>query len=275
MAKRTFSFLHEDGEEATIQSLATVFRGSLSLLHEKHTNIYSSVDMKTGISISQLQEHHVMMCGLMRLDPRGGLFAQSHVQAALLETFDKARLLAHAVDAGMQSDEFVGLVAYKIRVVCSHVRNAHDNTVDAEQHPLAAIFCILQDSNASSDSCRVRRSQRLDKRPHPFSAFRVEEPHSSGHEEEPVVVVVRYWNGAMAKQLMSDGLETNADDYEQTAEGFARAVWLWPVHATLALDIPNSRCLDGKIVVAAAPRAPAKKVAKTTCCCTCCCAGRR
>lgn len=259
---RASAYLHDDGEEATVAELSLAFASSASALHEKNLNLYHSTDMKVGILIPELQSMATMLAALMRIDARGGHFRQSHVEAALAQSLDKSKLLSVAVDAGMTYDDILGMTAYKVRVMCSHCRLVHDAVAETQGHPLALVLEILKESNAGlSDARRARRHQRLDKRPHPFQAFRPQEDATTAVED--ILVVCKYWDGTVAKQLLSDGTEINADLYEQTDDGFACAIWLGPYKTRLQLDVANSRCVDGKITAAPTPKAKAKSKAKS------------
>ena len=171
------------------------------------------------------------------MDPRGAYFNQQHLHEAL-------RLVFHASDEGTtqlrkwgakanQSEvEVLDIFAYKLRVMFAHSRTMDEHTPKREAAPGS-------------------RKNRL----HPFVAFRQQEENESGDEEGDYnFVVSRYFTGAAAIQLMSDGAQIPAERFEVGDEGFAKAVWIAPSRVEMDIDLPNS-CVnpDGTLKAYEAP----------------------
>ena len=88
---------------------------------------------------------------------------------------------------------------------------------------------------------KVRRESRLCKRANPFMFFRTDEQDSGeADEDDPVQAIVRTFDGATVRALMSDGSRVNADSYEAGADGFIKAKW-FSLGQELSLGLPNSR----------------------------------
>jgi hypothetical protein len=51
-------------------------------LIEKNLAIYSTTDMKVGLDVRRLVDAEALLADLLRLDPRGGHFAQRQLAAA-------------------------------------------------------------------------------------------------------------------------------------------------------------------------------------------------
>ena len=54
--------------------------------------IYSTFDMRTGIDMNLLPKWEDMLCSLVKLDPRGGYFCNTHVADALLKLEQHKRM---------------------------------------------------------------------------------------------------------------------------------------------------------------------------------------
>ena len=114
------------------------------------------------------------------------------------------------------------LVAYKLRVMCSHVRRRHDINVRVPQL-------------------------------NPFVNFRhdTEEVHSSDSDnEEPTTVVATWFDAKMrvAKLLTNHGDTKLADIYTPDATGMIKAEWIDP-KACMSIELPASCLKDGAITI--------------------------
>lgn len=251
MAARASAYTHVDGDAATIEELTSCLLQSKQLLLNQHANIYDSVDMRVGINLSLLEHAKPLLEALVRIDPRGGMFMQSHFQVSLDRAFEgtKNEFLMKTLVLQKPYQEIIELMAYKIRVMLSHCRSIYDANGDDLGHPLASIFKIIRESpsSAASDARRTRRQHRLDKRPNPFICFREDEQPEP--KEEQVEIITRDYDGRsrLAKLLLSDGTMINADKYEAGADGFVIAKWV-AQNESLALEVPN-QYLKGNTII--------------------------
>ena len=146
----------------------------------------------------------------------------------------------------------------------SHVRLQQESVVDMDSHPLSSLFKLFG-AGVQKDPRKVRRDQRLQGKPNPFINFRSASSDSQEldlaaavAEEEEKVIVTKWFTGQVAKLLLADGSECNADVYRASDSGFIEAVWFNPV-AVLVLELPNSRLNgSGQLIPSPAP-APGPK----------------
>ena len=68
----------------------------------------------------------------------------------------------------MAFDETCELLAYKLRVMTSHVRQCFDRTGKDEAHLLAPVFAEMSAASSERDPRVLRRQTRLNRRPCPF-----------------------------------------------------------------------------------------------------------
>ena len=104
------------------------------------------------------------------------------------------------------------------------------------------MFDIIKEQGSAAEgstSKRLRRTERLGKRPHPFVCFR------SGQSEEQLdagTQVTQFFDGnqRVANMLLSDGVLINADEYVGGVDGFIVAHWYGEHSDSLELEVPNS-----------------------------------
>lgn len=247
--RRASAYLHADGDAATVQELSAALISSRPLILAQNVNIYDTDDMKVGINLDLLAHASNMITSLVEIDNRGGIFIQQHMGKALLSIFaeddHKNNLIARTLHMQKPYEEIVDHIAYRVRVMLSHIRIVFDASGEDKHHPLASIFSVMNKPNTLFDARKVRRQQRLNNRPHPFLCFRAAD--AEGPEEE-ISVVTRYYDGEarVAQMLMSDGALINADRYEPGGDGFVVAKWLDPP-AELGLEIPNTLLVGNTI----------------------------
>ena len=108
----------------------------------------------------------------MKVDGRGGIFFQEHVNAALAQTLDPAIVALAATGNSKTIGETIGLLAYKCRVMCSHLRACHDNrSSEQDDHSLQDVFQLMGAGEQKFSAKRRKRDARLT-REHPFVCFR-------------------------------------------------------------------------------------------------------
>ena len=158
---------------------------------------------------------------------------------------------------GVPLAEAYEVVAYKIRMMLSHVR-------------LQEIFSVLKESPSSTPTMTMqeaRREERLRQRKNPFLCFRpMGSNENVGKDEDPTVVTLGF-NGTHAEAVMSDGSTLNADAYEKGSDGFVVAIWHDP-KMRASIELPNDNCTeDGQLtameVPQPRPKAPPKKNEET------------
>ena len=152
------------------------------------------------------------------------------LDAAITSVGKADALLAATLPLGRPLSEIKSLMAYKIRVMLSHLRGKFDNSVVGSPPPPGLAGAWEKLSSGWHSARKNRRQERLGSRPHPFVCFRqaetldLEEPGASA--AQPLAVVSKYFDGRVAKLLREDGTESHADDYRRGPNGFAVAVWL-------------------------------------------------
>ena len=236
---------HED-------ELASIFGSHLSLLVQGQ-DLYAAKDFKTGVNLEQLSKTTKLLCDLVRLDPRGAIFSQADVSKALHVVVNDPRFLTLNSEKWQQPESDAReLTAYTVRVICSHMRICYDSCKDLANHALSQVFEIMTSAQPSSKQQHFRvkrRHHRLTKRQNPFVCFRVEENNDDEVENEPdrPTKVAKTFNGIIAKQLWSNGQESNADEYIAGEDGMLLAKWLGAdsQHDYLQLDLPNSAMRNG------------------------------
>ena len=144
-------------------------------------------------------------------------------------------LMTHAKTAAeakrSQMDQYT-MVAYKIRVMLSHIRTKYD-AQDTEEPPaeLRAPFEIMKTKMPRDSAKKLRREQRR-KVENPFLHFRSENNDAKGSDDddddddgeaEKRAVVLKYFDGEKACALLDDGSTSHADWYAPSGSGFVRA----------------------------------------------------
>ena len=264
---RAVCWKHRNGHAATVDAIATVFGAHVKHIVTTGPSIYTAKDFKVGIDVPKLLENVKLLTDLVKLDSRGGILAQADCTEALQTVLQQdadaqSTMYGHAIDGMENASETVALTAYMVRVMLSHVRSLFDSNRSAD-HPLQALFSCMR---SPGDSRKVRRTDRLVERQHPFLAYRTE-PDSSEGEDEQVSVVTKFYDGKTRKAYMlaSDGHQYHADNYEIGEKGFVVAVW-WNPPARLELEVVNGRLKSGVIMpILAKKPAAAKKPADADC----------
>ena len=152
--ERAPSWLHADGEQATVDSLAAVFAVNSAELASQGPGLYVSEDMSKGIDLERLKAWDALLIAVMRLDTRGGLFRQVHIVQGIkqgLNAEDYARLLENTLDRfGLPPNEVIELLSYKIRCMTSHCRILFDSCSDHKGHVLKDVFKVMKDTPKDS-----------------------------------------------------------------------------------------------------------------------------
>ena len=134
------------------------------------------------------------------------------------------------------------LVAYKLRVMCSHVRRRHDINC-------AGLERINDKMTKAPNTEPVAKKPRNVRVPqlNPFVNFR----HDTDSEnEEPTTVVATWFDAKMrvAKLLTNHGDTKLADIYTPDATGMIKAEWIDP-KACMSIELPASCLKDGAITI--------------------------
>ena len=227
--------------ESTITTIASTLRPWATHLAALGGDVYSSLDMRGPPNIEALLQSKGMMLDLLRLDPRGGVFSQTTMCEALRTALAEFNTLDQFVDKGdkTKSDaELLMMCAYKLRVMCAHVRQKFDKgTLKNEE--FWELFEVMRES-ASSRERRGRRLERVLDRPNPFMMFRTDEEETEEPDHDAVIVSYYMDHSALtAKCLWDNGRVEHADMYMKGPMGTAQAKWLQSGHV-LDLDLPNS-----------------------------------
>ena len=125
---RSLCYEHPNGPQQTIDALYEAISLHTAFIIEKNLAIYSTTDMKGGLDVCRLVDAEALLADLLRLDPRGGQFAQRQLAATLRRALEgKLAMLEERTRSEQRPmDEILELVAYKLRVMRSHVRNCYD-----------------------------------------------------------------------------------------------------------------------------------------------------
>ena len=243
-------------------------------------NLYKSLDMKIGLDRAKLQEHIGLLGDLIRLDARGGLFSQVDMETALAKLLGNARELGKPLGSDPAGDaEGLRLMAYKIRVMLSHVRITHDGASKTDKlHNLQPLFEVMTAADARGEvthAKKLRRTERLQLRPHPFLAFRssgdggdISQDEDVDAVQEKARIVTKFYqpNDGVAVVLMDDGETINSDHFERGPNGFVQAVWIGTPNEYYETEFVNT-CIDDEgtftpaVKPVPAPKGKAKKKA--------------
>ena len=249
--QRSTNWKHEDGTPATVAALSDCLAPFIKELATQGIDIYDSCDFKVGVDLKKLKASLGLLHALVRLDGRGGFFAQKDLtealQAAAQAADEEASTSARALQHHKELNEFYLMVAYRIRVMLAHVRQAFDSHEPGTTHVLSSVFQEMYScddgSNPKADARKHRRNQRLLRRPHPFQCFRPAEAQddADGDAEEAPFIVTKFFDGGCgaARLLMSNGDLVNADVYVEGDNGFIAAQWT-SAELSLELEVPNS-----------------------------------
>ena len=95
---------------------------------------------------------------------------------------------------GEEWEQVIGMLAYRVRVMLSHVRACYDRSKgELDGHALASVFHEMATGQHAPDPRVQRRQTRLGKRPHPFMMFRDTAPDLETATDEPVTVVAKLY----------------------------------------------------------------------------------
>ena len=117
-------------ERDAADHLAVAMSAHMASIAQDGPHIYDSEDMKVGVNLPKLVRNEDLMCSLIRVDPRGGHFANQDVADGLLKVLrhpsnQKLRdliMTPEALTAYTTLEGIVAMVAYKIRVMLAHRR---------------------------------------------------------------------------------------------------------------------------------------------------------
>jgi hypothetical protein len=128
-----------------VEALALVIGTAIATIISQGENFYESVDMKVGRNPEKILMYKELLMGLFTLDPRGGHFLQGDVEQSVEKAVTDASLMDGfgrlAAAAGRSIDEMRNMIAYKIRVMCSHAREMASNCDDAS--PLKDLYDMV------------------------------------------------------------------------------------------------------------------------------------
>ena len=122
---RACSFISGEGPDATKDLLASLTPYGARIA--ENIKIYQSLDMKSGINVSELLGCKEMLNDFLLIDPRGGYFTQASMSQGLSTMMSqnavvKQQLLANTLALAKPYDDIIQTVAYKIRVMLAHIR---------------------------------------------------------------------------------------------------------------------------------------------------------
>ena len=228
---------------------------------------YESRSFSKGIDAAVLERASAgLLQPLLRLDGRGGFFAQDDVEYGLTMAFLadelKPTVEQQAVEMGCSTTAtFITMAAYVTRVMLNHLRIKRrafmkmdpDQRQASKTHPAAllAAYSLFTDAK-----------DRGKKRKCPFLNFRQDESSASStesespHEEDDsageVKTVLKYFDGSRKKamRLLSNGTQEEATELVPGEDGLIVARWTSPCEE-FSLDLPNA-CLDATQIVKAA-----------------------
>ena len=253
---RSASWCDARGEAATVSALAEVLGRHITLIIDKGDDLYDSDDMAVGLNHALLVQAAPLLEDLLRLDSRGGIFSQTHLQTALsnavAETDSQAKFMAKKPLAVNEQKDWEALCAYRIRVMLAHLRIAYDNNITSgEEHVLKTLLDHIGPAAASQtpgSAKRARRHERALNRPNPFVHWRDLAGDEEPEESEVPTIVSRAFNARTmkAEMILSDGSKLLADRYDKGSAGFVTAVWHSPP-TTLLTEVPNAYCEGGAI----------------------------
>ena len=187
-----------------------------------HGVLYSSRDMKIGISVKQMVALLPLIMALVGVDPRGAYFRQEMMEQAVQQVLHgeeyKAAALANATAAKPQLSlsEFVADQAYAIRVVLSHYRDKFYSWTEtkaktaSKSTPVELInsFSCMSESLGNPESAAKKKK----KRKCVFLAYQSSSsPSDEETEEEDVRVVLEYfdWGARKAYRRYNDNKQKN------------------------------------------------------------------
>ena len=158
---RVAVWLSPHGEDNTVRDLCFALEPWARQLCVHAATLYSSTDMATGIDLTLLRLNSHMLGALIRIDPRGGYFAQEHIEKTLIGITAPEELLKlletakETLEAGSIL-EVIGKMAYHIRVMLAHVRHIYDSFIPCEEkpHPLQPLFSIMTQSSLDISALR-------------------------------------------------------------------------------------------------------------------------
>ena len=94
---------------------------------------YDSLNFKIGINNDRLRIALGMLIEFVKLDRRGGIFSKPVMERSVTSTVGgDEQFKKHSVEAGFDPREACGIVAYKIRVMLSHLRIKHDTCKECD-----------------------------------------------------------------------------------------------------------------------------------------------
>ena len=94
---RAATFYHQNGNEASVGHLGDILAKHIRLICNliiKTGAIYTSVGFKVAIDVAALVPLKAVLLDFVALDNRGGIFAQSHMRAAIKQAIDNSDLCA-------------------------------------------------------------------------------------------------------------------------------------------------------------------------------------
>jgi len=222
---------------------------------------YESRSFSKGIDTALLERaSESLLQPLLRLDGRGGFFAQDDVEYGLNMAFkaDEVKTLVEeqATEMGCSSTAaFVTLASYVTRLMLNHLRIKRraylklesDQQTASRAHPesLVAAYDLFTDQKETGK-----------KRKCPFINFRKEESDEDeendddqGEADDGDVgcvpkTVLKYFDTKLKKamRLLSNGKSDIATEHIPGSDGFIVARWMDPIEE-YSLDLPNA-CLD-------------------------------
>ena len=220
---RCCAWQHEDGKDATHRAIAESLAPFLAILIEKHVDIYSSSNMKTGVDVDGILSIGSIMKGFIDLDSRGGVVSQNDMASELIAALKKADKVQAMLDKKTpnmtSAEEVISMTAFLLRVSLAHLRSLYDSCANLDTHPLADLFSMITRlSIERSDQLRstARRESRMGARPHPFINFRSADDENKSKDkdkdlededdEEPHTFISAFYDPAarVARMLLLD-----------------------------------------------------------------------
>ena len=160
--KRSAAWVAPDSVE-TVKEIAKALDGFQSYLSREGIGIYESMEMKKDVCRVKLLFNRHLLLPLMKLDPRGAIFGNNDLFHALKENFKNSphepELISKAHILCKTKDEFLLLLAYKIRVMCSHVRMLADEGFEKDKEGVGEIFQAMHDREREDNACASTSTQ--------------------------------------------------------------------------------------------------------------------
>jgi hypothetical protein len=144
------SWVHPDGDQKTVEAIAAPLNTNavVSRIVHENVDIYESTEMKTGIVVDKLLQWEQQLGQWIRLDPRGGFFLQQDMHDAVFDAITTQKLMDEiesvAATLNQTPHQVISMVAYKFRVMLSHVLLKKEPPAGVQADPLPELLLPLE-----------------------------------------------------------------------------------------------------------------------------------